>query len=138
MKASSKALGLALQLCVMRQASSLEILAQQLEISPDNLSSLIHGRRQFKNPLLTKLAATPLLKKGNLSYSKLKALQALDAYTLEELLLAVLEAIRQQGLESLDEGCFERLRQELAHGGFPTGFAGTTAALLQAMPSVPQ
>jgi hypothetical protein len=137
MKASSKALGLALQLCVMRQASSLEALAEQVAISPDNLSSLIHGRRSFKDPLLKQLAATPLLEKGNLSYSKLKALQALDTYTLEELLLAVLEAIRQNGLESLDEACFERLRQELAHGGFPTGFSGTTAALLKAMPSVP-
>lgn len=131
MKASSHKLGLTIQLCLMRQGLSLEALAQQLDMNADSLSNLIHGRRQFKDPLLKKLADTSIIRNGKLSLAKLRALRAMDSYSFEELLLAVLESLRQGAVEDLDEACFARLRAELALGGFPEDVSEKQAALLE-------
>ena len=131
MKASTKKIGLAIQLCLMRQGLSLEALAQELSMNADSLSNLIHGRRQFKDSLLLRMAETTILKQGQLSLAKLRALRAMDNYSLEELLLAIVESLRQGAVETLDEACFDRLRAELELGGFPDGMAGKKAALLE-------
>lgn len=90
MKPAASRLGQALQQCLRGQREGLDTLAAQTSLSADALSNLIHGRRGFKDATLARLAATPLLQAGGLTLARLKALRAADAYTFEELSLAML------------------------------------------------
>lgn len=130
MKPSAKKLGLEIQLLLLRQGLQTEDLARQLGITPDALSNLIHGRRGFKNETLVKLAATPAMQEGGMSLSQLRALRAMDEYSLEELILAMVEYIKQGEIERLPADFFEHFRATLEHQGFPATLADKKRALL--------
>jgi transcriptional regulator with XRE-family HTH domain len=130
MKPSPKKLGLAIQLFLIRQGLQIEDLAQQMNITSEALSNLIHGRRGFKNETLEKLAATPALKEGGLTLSQLRALRAMDEYSFEELILAMVEYIKQGEIERLPKDFFQRFHDSLEQGGFPQALLGKKHALL--------
>jgi hypothetical protein len=113
MKASPLKLGLALQQFLMQQGSSLEALAAQMQMNPDSLSNIIHGRRRFRDVTLVKLAETPLFKQHHFTLRRLKALRALDDYTFDELVMALAEGIRLGELETTPQTLFDQLRAEL-------------------------
>lgn len=117
MKPSGKKLGLELQLYLMRQGVAVEELAQQLGITPDGLSNLIHGRRRFRDETLERLAQTPLLQQGNFTLARLKALRAMDEYGFEELVLALLMYVQQGEIDRLPPDFFDALQAELGQGG---------------------
>ena len=133
MKASPKKLGFAIQLYLLKQGVSVDQLAQEMGLNADSLSNLIHGRRKFKNDTLARLADTPTFQKGQFSLNRLRAFRAMDEYNMEELLLAILEFIRQGEVDDLDESLFQRLRQELELAEFPASFQEKRRKLLELM-----
>jgi len=137
MKPSMTKLGLEIQLYLMRQGKAVELVAEQMGITPDALSNLIHGRRRFKDETLARLAETAIFREGGFTLSRLKALRALDEYGLEELILAVAEAVRQGEIERLPHGFFEPIRQEMDRDGFPPTLADKRLALLALLPANP-
>jgi transcriptional regulator with XRE-family HTH domain len=62
--------------------------AKALNVSPDGLSNLIHGRRRFSDDMLGLISANPIFQHQQLTLAYLKALRACDDYTKEELALA--------------------------------------------------
>ena len=119
MKASTSKLGLAIQLFLLRQGVSLEQLARETDLNADSLSNLIHGRRRFKDDTLRRLADSSLFKRGHFSYKKLRALKALDDYAFDELVLALLEGVRQGQVAAADGQFFQSLRDELSGESLP-------------------
>lgn len=130
MKPSSKKLGLAIQLFLLQQGLQIDDLARQMGITSEALSNLIHGRRGFKNETLEKLAATPALQAGGFTLSRLRALRAMDEYRFEELILAIVEYVRQGEIERLPKDFFQRFQDSLEQGGFPQALLGKKHALL--------
>lgn len=130
MKPSDKKLGLAIQLFLMRNGLQIDDVARQMGITGDALSNLIHGRRGFKNETLEKLADTPAFKDSHLSLTQLRALRAMDDYAFEELLLALVEYIKQGEIERLPKDFFQRLQATLEREGFPPTLASKKHALL--------
>lgn len=137
MKPSITKLGLEIQLFLMRQGIPVETVAEQMGITADALSNLIHGRRRFKDETLARLAATATFQQGAFTLSRLKALRALDEYGLEELILAVAEAVRQGEIERLPNDFFEMIRHEMDRDGFPPMLADKRLALLALLPADP-
>ncbi|HEY9744890.1 MAG TPA: helix-turn-helix transcriptional regulator [Oculatellaceae cyanobacterium] len=130
MKPSEKKLGLAIQLFLIQQGLQIEDLAQQMGITSDALSNLIHGRRGFKNETLERLARTPALQAGGLTLTKLRALRAMDEYRLEELILAMVEYIKLGEIERLPKDFFQQLQKSLEQDGFPHALSDKKHALL--------
>ncbi|MCE3233829.1 MAG: hypothetical protein K0Q50_9 [Vampirovibrio sp.] len=130
MKPSDKKLGLAIQLFLMRNGLQIDDVAKQMGITGDALSNLIHGRRGFKNETLEKLAETPAFKNSPFSLNKLRALRAMDEYPFEELILALVEYIKQGEIERLPKDFFQRLQATLEGEGFPPTLASKKHALL--------
>ncbi|MFN8615226.1 MAG: helix-turn-helix transcriptional regulator [Vampirovibrionales bacterium] len=114
MKPSDTTLGHEIQLYLVRQGATLELLAQQVGITQEALSNLIHGRRRFRDETLSALAQTPLFQQGGFSEPRLKALRAVDEYGMNELILAVAELVKRGQLETLPDCFFDDLRQEMA------------------------
>ncbi|WP_303672596.1 helix-turn-helix domain-containing protein [Vampirovibrio chlorellavorus] len=129
MKPSEKRLGLAIQLLLMRSGLQIEELAQQMGITGDALSNLIHGRRRFKDDTLVKLANTPALQEEGLLLSQLRALRAVDEYKFEELILALVEYIRQGEIERLPKDFFQNLQASMERDGVPPSLASKRHAL---------
>jgi transcriptional regulator with XRE-family HTH domain len=129
MKPSEKKLGLAIQLLLMRNGLQIEELAQQMGITGDALSNLIHGRRRFKDDTLVKLANTPALQQEGLLLSQLRALRAVDEYKFEELILALVEYIRQGEIERLPKDFFQNLQASMERDGVPPSLASKRHAL---------
>lgn len=129
MKPSEKRLGLAIQLLLMRNGLQIEELAQQMGITGDALSNLIHGRRRFKDDTLVKLANTPALQEEGLILSQLRALRAVDEYRFEELILALVEYIRQGEIERLPKDFFQNLQATMERDGVPPSLASKRHAL---------
>lgn len=130
MKPSDKKLGLEIQLFLLRNSMQIEELAQQLGITGDALSNLIHGRRGFKNETLEKLANTPAFRSGGPTLSQLRALRAVDEYSFEELILALIEAIKQGEIERLPRDFFQNLQAGMERDGIPPSLASKKHALL--------
>lgn len=130
MKPSEKKLGLAIQLFLMRNGLQIETLAQQMGITGDSLSNLIHGRRGFKDETLEKLANTPAFQTDGLSLSQLRALRAVDEYSFEELILALVEYIRHGEIERLPKDFFHNLQASMERDGIPPSLASKRHALL--------
>jgi transcriptional regulator with XRE-family HTH domain len=130
MKPSEKKLGLEIQLFLMRHGMQTEDLARQMGITADALSNLIHGRRGFKNETLVKLADTPAFKEGGVTLAQLRAYRAMDDYGFEELILALVEYVKQGAIEHLPKDFFARLRATMERDGFPPGLADKKHALL--------
>lgn len=130
MKPSEKKLGLAIQLLLMRNGLHIDDLARQMGITGDALSNLIHGRRGFKNETLTRLASCEAIRQGGMTLTQLRALRAMDEYTFEELVLAILEYIKQGELEQLPKDFLQRIERVMAEEGFPATLAGKKHALL--------
>lgn len=137
MKSSKQKLGLAIQLFMIRNNIKTEDLAQQIGITGDALSNLIHGRRGFKNETLEKLANTPSFITGGMSLTYLRALRAMDEYTLEELIIAMTEYIREGGIENLPPNFSGQLQENLEREGFPPNFASRKKALLSLLQQKP-
>ncbi len=129
MKPSEKRLGLAIQLLLMRNGLQIEELAQQMGITGDALSNLIHGRRRFKDDTLVKLANTSTLQEEGLTLSQLRALRAVDEYRFEELILALVEYIRQGEIERLPKDFFQNLQASMERDGVPPSLASKRHAL---------
>lgn len=129
MKPSEKRLGLAIQLLLMRNGLQIEELAQQMGITGDALSNLIHGRRRFKDDTLVKLANTATLQEEGLTLSQLRALRAVDEYKFEELILALVEYIRQGEIERLPKDFFQNLQASMERDGVPPSLASKRHAL---------
>ena len=130
MKPSEKKLGLAIQLFLMRNGLQIEDLAHQMGITGDGLSNLIHGRRGFKNETLEKLANTPAFRENGPTLAQLRALRAIDEYSFEELILALIEAIKQGEIERLPKDFFQSLQSTLERDGIPPSLASKKHALL--------
>lgn len=130
MKPSDKKLGLAIQLFLMRNGIQIEDVARQMGITGDALSNLIHGRRGFKNETLVKLANTTAFQEGQFTLAQLRALRAMDDYSFEELLLALVEYIKQGEIERLPKDFFQSLQATLERDGFPPTLANKKHALL--------
>ena len=130
MKPSEKKLGLAIQLFLIQRGLQIDVLAQQMGITSDALSNLIHGRRGFKNETLEKLANTPALQAGGMTLAQLRALRAMDEYRFEELLLAMVEYIKQGEIERLPKDFFQQLQDSLEQGGVPKTLLSRKHALL--------
>jgi transcriptional regulator with XRE-family HTH domain len=114
MKPASSYLGQELQVFLLRQGAQLDELARQVGLSAVGLSNLIHGRRQFRDETLQRLSETPLLIDGGFTLRRLKALRAMDDYSMEELIVSVLEYVKADGVGGLPEEFFEEIQQELA------------------------
>lgn len=130
MKPSEKKLGLAIQLLLIQQGLQVDDLARQMGITSDALSNLIHGRRGFKNETLEKLANTSAMKAGGLTLAQLRALRAMDEYSFEELILALVEYVRQGEIERLPKDFFQQFQEHLEQGGFPQALLNKKHALL--------
>ncbi len=130
MKPSETKLGLEIQLFLLKQGIQIEDLARQMGITADGLSNLIHGRRRFRDDTLQRLASTPVFLQGNFSLSRLKALRAMDEYRFEELMLALVECVKQGEVERLPEDFFRQFQDELERAGFPPALADRKHALL--------
>jgi transcriptional regulator with XRE-family HTH domain len=130
MKPSERKLGLAIQLFLMRQGMQIEDLAKQMGITGDGLSNLIHGRRGFKNETLERLANTAALKDGGISLTQLRALRAVDEYSFEELVRAMMEYIKQGEIDRLPKNFFPQILTAMEQEGFPPTFASKKRALL--------
>jgi transcriptional regulator with XRE-family HTH domain len=131
MKPSEKKLGLAIQLFLIQHGLQIDDLAQQMGITSDALSNLIHGRRGFKNETLEKLANTPALQAGRLTLRQLRALRAMDEYRFEELILALVEYIKQGEIEHLPKDFFQYFQNSLEYGGIPQALLNKKHALLE-------
>ena len=130
MKPSQIKLGLEIQLFLMRQGASLEELARQVEMSPDSLSNLIHGHRSFRDTTLEKLADTPLFRQAGFTLARLRSLRAVDEYSFEEIILAMVEHVKAGEIDRLPDDFFERLQSEMERSGFPPTLADKKHALL--------
>ncbi len=137
MKPSDSHLGQALQLYLIKQGHQIDELARQLEITSEGLSNLIHGRRRFRDETLERLAETAIFKAGSFSLQRLKALRAMDEYSLSELILSVLEYIKKGEVERLPSDFFHQLQEELERNGFPPALAQKKHALLEIIQSSP-
>ncbi|MEB3245539.1 MAG: helix-turn-helix transcriptional regulator [Vampirovibrionales bacterium] len=131
MKKSSTYLGQAIQFFLLKHGASMDLLASQMNISPDSLSNLIHGRRRFKNETLVKLAKTPLMASGEMTLTKLKAMRVMDEYSFEELLHALVEFIRQGSIEALADDFFVQFQAEIERIDPPASLAHKKLALLE-------
>jgi len=129
MKPSERKLGLAIQLFLMRQGMQIEELAQQMGITGDGLSNLIHGRRGFKNETLEKLAGTPAFQDKGPSLTQLRALRAMDEYSFQELLWALMEYIKQGEIDRLPPNFFQNILATMEQDGIPPAFASKKHAL---------
>jgi len=136
MKRSPTHLGQALQFFLLRHGASMEMLANEMNISPDSLSNLIHGRRRFKNDTLVTLANTSVMQRGGLTLTKLRALRAMDDYSFEEVLQAMAEFIRMGAVESLPDNFFQQFQAELELGEHPPALAHRKNALLSLARSI--
>ncbi len=130
MKPSDKKLGVEIQLFLIRHGMQVDDLAQQMGITADALSNLIHGRRGFKNSTLEKLAHTTAFQESRITLSQLRAWRALDEYSFEELILAIIEAVKQGEIERLPQDFFQRFQASLEQGAFPSALADKKRALL--------
>ncbi len=130
MKPSDRKLGLAIQLFLMRNNMQIEDLARQMGITGDSLSNLIHGRRGFKNETLERLANTPALKEGGMSLTQLRALRAIDEYSFEEVVRAMMEYVKQGEIDRLPKDFFEQILSSMEQDSFPPTFANKKLALL--------
>lgn len=119
MKPSAYYLGQEIQYYLLRQRVLLEQLADEMGVTQEALSNMIHGRRRFKDETLKAMANTPLFNKGGFTLRRLRALRAMDEYDLSELMLAVLEHIKQGQLDALPDDFFDPLIDELARAGIP-------------------
>jgi len=126
-------LGHKIQQYLLARQFQVENLASQMGITPDGLSNLIHGRRRFKDDTLAKLAHTPIFQEGDITLARLKAYRAMDDYTFEELILALLEYVRQGQIDQLPPDFFDTIRQELTRGGMPSAVVSKQHALLELM-----
>ncbi len=133
MKPSKHKLGHKIQQYLLASQVQVEHLAVQMGITPDGLSNLIHGRRRFKDLTLEKLSQTPIFQTGDLSLARLKSYRAMDDYTFEELILALLEYVRQGEIDRLPPDFFEGLRRELTRGELSSSLALKQHALLELM-----
>lgn len=131
MKASTKKLGLAVQLFLLQQRVSLDQLAQEMGMNPDSLSNLIHGRRNFRDATLRRLAATTIFEQGQFTVKRLKALRAMDDYPFDELIMAVLEGVRQGEVEKLPSDFFATLEAEFHREGLPLALQEKQRVLLE-------
>jgi transcriptional regulator with XRE-family HTH domain len=130
MKPSEKKLGLEIQMFLMRQGLQIEDLARQMGITGDALSNLIHGRRGFKNETLVKLANTPAFRNGGFTLSQLRAYRAMDEYGFEEVILAMVEYVKQGAVEHLPKDFLARFRATIEQNGFPPTLADRKHAFL--------
>jgi hypothetical protein len=130
MKPSERKLGLEIQLFLMRNGMQIDDLARQMGITADALSNLIHGRRGFKNDTLNKMASTPALREGGLNLAQLRSLRAMDEYTFEELILAIMEYIKQGEIDRLPKDFFHRIQSTMERGGIPPTLADKRTALM--------
>jgi transcriptional regulator with XRE-family HTH domain len=137
MKPSEKKLGLELQLFLMRNSMQIDDLARQMGITADALSNLIHGRRGFKNETLKKLADTSAIREGGLSLIQLRALRSMDEYSFEELLLAIMEYIKQGEIERLPKDFFHRLQAAMERSSISPTMAEKQNALLALFQAIP-
>lgn len=137
MKPSERKLGLAIQLFLMRNGLQIEDLAKQMGITGDGLSNLIHGRRGFKNETLEKLANTAALKAGGFGLTQLRALRAVDEYSLEELVWAMMEYIKQGEIDRLPKNFFQQILTSMEQDGVPPTFASKKHALLSLLQEDP-
>lgn len=137
MKPSGRKLGLAIQLFLMRHGMQIEDLARQMGITGDSLSNLIHGRRGFKNETLEKLANTPALQEAGISLTQLRALRAVDEYSFEELVWAVMEYIKQGEIDRLPPNFFQQMLTYMEQEGIPPAFANKKHALQSLLQSDP-
>lgn len=137
MKPSDQKLGLAIQLFLLRNSMQIEDLARQMGITGDALSNLIHGRRGFKDETLVKLANTPAFQEKGLSLTQLRALRAIDEYSFEELMLGLVEYIKQGEIERLPKDFFQKLQAALERDGFPPTLANKKHALLSLLQEDP-
>ena len=129
MKPSDRKLGLAIQLFLMRQGLQIDDLAKQMGITGDGLSNLIHGRRGFKDETLEKLANTPAFQAGGPSLTQLRALRAVDEYSFEELIWALMEYIKQGEIDRLPPDFFQKILTIMERDGIPPAFASKKHAL---------
>lgn len=130
MKPSSTKLGLKIQQLLLEKRLQVDDLASAMGITADGLSNLIHGRRRFKDDTLEKLADTPIFKDSGITVTKLKAWRAMDEYSFEEIILALIEYVRQGEIDRLNTDFFLRFQDEMETGGFPADLAGKKRALL--------
>lgn len=135
MKASEKILGQELQVFLLRQGKPLEALAQQMKMTSEGLSNLIHGRRRFKDDTLKRLSETAIMKEGEFSLQKLKALRAMDEYSMSELVLAVVEFVKRGEIERLPADFFDQIRHELDQNSLPPGLARKRRELIELVES---
>lgn len=135
MKQSQKYLGHQIQLYLLRRGYQVEDLSRQAGMTPEALSNLIHGRRRFKDDTLERLARTPILQEGKFSLRRLKALRAMDEYDLAELLLAIVEYVKNGEIEHLPDDFFSQLREELDTNGFPPALSDKKHALFELIQS---
>jgi transcriptional regulator with XRE-family HTH domain len=131
MKASSKKLGLAIQLFLLQQRISLDMLAEEMNMNPDSLSNLIHGRRNFRDKTLDKLANTSFFKAGRFTFKRLKSLRALDDYPFDELVMGVLEGVRQGEIDKLPTNFFQTIEAEFQREGLPVALQEKQRVLLE-------
>lgn len=120
MKPSQLKLGLMIQKYLLENRLTIDDLADELEINPDSLSNLIHGRRRFKDDTLKRLADTQIFKQGDFSYERLRAYRAVDDYTPEELLLALTEYAKDGKLDELSKQFTNNFDTQMIWGGFPS------------------
>ncbi len=131
MKPSSKKLGQAIQLFLLKQGHQVEALASQMGITSEGLSNLIHGRRRFKNETLQRLANTPIMVNGHIGLSRLKALRAMDEYTMDEFLIVLVEAIKSGQIDQVSLQTQQQVKKELFNPDFPAAMASKRRVLLQ-------
>lgn len=131
MKPSQQKLGLMIQKYLLENRLTIDDLAEELQINPDSLSNLIHGRRRFKDATLEKLANTSIFKQGGFTYQRLRAYRAVDDYQAEELILALAEYAKDGKLNTLDRHFTDNIENLLTWGGFPPVAHPHKPALIQ-------
>ena len=137
MKPSKTKLGLKVQQILLESRLQVDDLAAAMGMTADGLSNLIHGRRRFKDDTLKKLADTPIITRSGVTLEKLKAYRAMDEYSFEEIILALIEYVRQGAIDRLPSDFFHRFQNEVESGGFPSDLAGRKRALLSLMQEDP-
>ncbi len=131
MKPSSKKLGQAIQLFLLKHGHQVEALASEMGITSEGLSNLIHGRRCFKNETLQRLANTSIMTNGGLGLNKLKALRAMDEYTMDELLIVLVEVVKSGQIDQVSLETQAQVKRELFNPDFPAAMADKRGVLLQ-------
>ncbi|MGE0200046.1 MAG: helix-turn-helix domain-containing protein [Candidatus Melainabacteria bacterium] len=115
MKPAASTLGLKIQQIMLENRVSVEALAQDICMSPDSLSNLIHGRRRFKDDTLERIAATKAFVASGMTIQKLKAYRAMGDYDFPEIILAFLEYTIQGEVDKLPNEFFEHLGLDPEH-----------------------